>query len=71
MADALLPLFVKMQKWLRHSSLDSDIKHDTDRFDEKIDSDELPMRDDYDRKISAVAKQLHGVLGKMLNARTI
>ena len=36
-ADALLPLFVKMQKMLRHSSLDTDIKNDSDRFDEKID----------------------------------
>lgn len=54
LSDALLPLFVKMQKLLRKSSLDTEIKNDCDRFDEKIDSAELPMRDEYDRKISAV-----------------
>ena len=45
-----------MQKLLRHSSLDTDIKNDCDRFDEKIDSAELPLRDEYDRKVLAVAK---------------
>jgi len=70
-ADALLPLFVKMQKLLRHSSLDTDIKNDCDRFDEKVDGSELPMRDEYDRKISSVAYQLKGVLNNMLSARTV
>ena len=55
-ADALLPLFVKMQKLLRKSSLDTDIKTDCDRFDEKIDQKELPLRDVYDKKISFTAK---------------
>ena len=54
-ADALLPLFVKIQKLLRHSSLDTDIKHDSDRFDERVDKAELPMRDEYDKKVSACA----------------
>ena len=67
MPDALLPLFVKMQKMLRHSSLDTEIKNDCDRFDEKIDSAELPMRDKYDRKISKVAGKLKDVLGNMLS----
>jgi len=56
---------------LRHSSLDTDIKNDCDRFDEKVDGSELPMRDEYDRKISSVAYQLKGVLNNMLSARTV
>ena len=60
-----------MQKLLRHSSLDTDIKNDCDRFDERVDSTELPRRDEYDRKVSAVAKQLGNVLGSMLSARTV
>ena len=41
-ADALLPLFVQIQKLLKHSSLDESIKLDSDRFDEKVDSTILP-----------------------------
>jgi len=69
--DALLPLFVRMQKMLRHSSLDTDIKNDCDRFDERIDGTELPMRDEYDRKISAIASQLKNVLNNMLSPRVV
>ena len=71
MADALLPLFVKMQKLLRHSSLDLDIKNDCDRFDERIDSEELPKRDEYDRKISSIAGQLRSVLSNILSTRVV
>ena len=70
-ADALLPLFVKMQKLLRKSSLDTDIKTDCDRFDEKIDQKELPMRDIYDRKVSKTARQLTKVLSNMLSERVV
>ena len=71
MADALLPLFVKIQKLLRHSSLDSDIKHDTDRFDERIDADYLPLKDEYDRKVSATAQQMTNVLKNLLSERVV
>ena len=60
-----------MQKMLRHSSLDTDIKNDCDRFDERIDSAELPMRDEYDRKISAIANRLKNVLNNMLSQRVV
>ena len=36
--DALLPLFVQLQKLIALSSLSADIKEDSDRFDERIDS---------------------------------
>ena len=56
---------------MRHSSLDTDIKHDTDRFDERIDADYLPLRDEYDRKVSATALQMTNVLKNMLSERVV
>lgn len=69
--ESLLPLFVKIQKLLKHSSLDTEIKHDSDRFDERIDAAELPLRDEYDRKVSAVAIQMKNVLNNMLSERVV
>ena len=46
---------MKVQKLLKHSSLDTDIKHDTDRFDERVDDSILPMRDEFDKKVSTAA----------------
>lgn len=70
-ADALLPLFVKIQKLLRYSSLDRDIKNDTDRFDERVDKAELPQRDEYDKKVSETALTLRNVLSNILSERTV
>ena len=70
-ADALLPLMVKVQKLLKHSSLDTNIKNDTDRFDERVDGDELPLRDEYDRKVSASAIQLKNILSNLLSERVV
>lgn len=71
MAEALLPLFVRIQKLLKHSSLDTEIKHDCDRFDERVDAAEFPLRDEYDRKVSAVAIQMKNVLNNMLSERVV
>jgi len=70
-ADALLPLFVRIQKLLRKSSMDPDIKHMTDRFDERVSSDAFPLRDEYDRKVSACAQQMKNVLSHMLSERVV
>ena len=56
---------------MKHSSLDTDIKHDTDRFDERVDGDYLPLRDEYDRKVSATALQMTNVLKNMLSERVV
>ena len=61
-ADALLPLFVQIQKLLKHSSLDESIKLDSDRFDEKVDSTILPQRDINDKRVSACAARIRDVL---------
>ena len=71
MAEALLPLFVNIQRLLRFSSLDTDIKEESDRFDEKIDGDLLPMRDEYDKKVSNAAISLKNVLGNLLSEREV
>ena len=62
---------MSIQKLLRHSSLDTDIKHDSDRFDERIDSDLLPMRDEYDRKVSQTAQKIRNVLSNLLSERVV
>ena len=56
---------------MRHSSLDTDIRLETDRFDEKIDGEILPMRDEYDKKVSQTAIQLKNVLNNLLSERVV
>ncbi len=56
---------------LQYSSLDSNIKNDSDRFDERVDGDELPMRDEYDKKISQTAIQLKNILHNLLSERVV
>ena len=69
--DHLLPLFVRIQKILRQSSLASDIKHDSDRFDEKVDNSILPLRDENDKRVSAVAKQILVCISHTLHERHV
>jgi hypothetical protein len=52
----MIHLFVILQKLLRQSSLDLSITEDTDRYDEKIDTNLLAERDINDRKASEIAK---------------
>ena len=56
---------------LRHSSLDTDIKDDTDRFDERIDGSILPQRDEYDKKVSQATIQLTKVLENLFSERVV
>ena len=70
-ADALLPLFVQIQKLLKHSSLDESIKLDSDRFDEKVDSTILPQRDINDKRVSACAARIRDVLKVQLHDRSV
>jgi len=57
-AENMIHLFVILQKLLRQSSLDLSITEDTDRYDEKIETNLLPERDINDLKASEICKQL-------------
>ena len=56
---------------MRQSSLDPYIKDESDRFDEKVDSKYLPKRDENDRKVSEVAKQIKQTLQNLLSERLV
>ena len=43
----------------------------TDRFDERVDDGAFPLRDEYDRKVSACAQQMKNVLNHMLSERVV
>jgi len=53
--DALLPLFSKLQKLIASSSFAQDIREDSDRFDERIDSMVLVQRDKNDKTVTSAA----------------
>ena len=51
--------------------MDENIKLDSDRFDEKIDSSILPQRDINDKRVSACATKIRDALKHLLHDRNV
>lgn len=69
--DALLPLFARIQRLIKHSSFAFDIKEDSDRFDERIDSSILVQRDQNDQLVTQEAKKILTILKNLFSDHQI
>jgi len=65
--------FIRLQQAMLQSSLDQSISHESDRYDERVDTQCLADREKYDLEVIEILAKIHSQLSKLfeVNVRTV